>query len=151
MTWQLYLSGEIHSDWRERIAEGIKATCLPITLLGPVTDHTSSDDCGDRLIGPEEKPFWKDHKASKINSIRTRTLIEKADVVVVRFGEKYKQWNAAFDAGYAAALGKPIIVLHDPVLTHALKEVDAASLAVTQSPEEVVDIMKYVINGELPN
>lgn len=149
MNWNLYLSGEIHTDWRERIEAGIKAANLPITLFAPVTDHESSDDCGDRILGPEEQPFWKDHKASKINSIRTRTLIEKADVVVVRFGDKYRQWNAAFDAGYAAALGKSVISLHDPDLTHPLKEVDAAALAVAQTPEEIVEIMKYVITGEL--
>ncbi len=150
MNWNLYLSGEIHTDWRERIESGIKAAKLPVTLFSPVTDHASSDDCGDRILGPEAEPFWKDHKASKINSIRTRTLIEKADVVVVRFGDKYRQWNAAFDAGYAAALGKSIITLHDPDLTHPLKEVDAAALAVAQTPEQVVDIMRYVITGELP-
>ncbi|MFK8069146.1 MAG: YtoQ family protein [Gammaproteobacteria bacterium] len=149
MNWNLYLSGEIHSDWRERIESGIKEAGLPVTLSAPVTDHASSDDCGDHILGAEQTPFWKDHKASKINSIRTRTLIEKADVVVVRFGDKYRQWNAAFDAGYAAALGKPVISLHDPELTHPLKEVDAAALAVAQTPEEIVEIMKYVINGQL--
>lgn len=149
MNWNLYLSGEIHSDWRERIETGIKDAGLPVTLSAPVTDHASSDDCGDQILGAEQTPFWKDHKAAKINSIRTRTLIEKADVVVVRFGDKYRQWNAAFDAGYAAALGKSIISMHDPELTHPLKEVDAAALAVAQTPEEIVEIMKYVINGEL--
>ncbi len=149
MNWNLYLSGEIHSDWRERIESGIKTAGLPVTLFAPVTDHASSDDCGDQILGAEETPFWKDHKASKINSIRTRTLIEKADIVVVRFGDKYRQWNAAFDAGYAAALGKSLISMHDPELTHPLKEVDAAALAVAQTPEEIVEIMNYVITGEL--
>lgn len=149
MNWNIYLSGEIHSDWRDQIAEGIKAAELPITLSAPVTDHASSDDCGDRILGAEDQPFWKDHKASKINAIRTRKLIKEADVVVVRFADKYRQWNAAFDAGYATALGKAVIVLHDPELTHALKEVDAAALAVAQTPAEVVDIMKYVIDGKL--
>jgi len=151
MNWNLYLSGEIHSDWRERIESGIKTAGLPVTLFSPVTDHASSDDCGDQILGAEETLFWKDHKASKINSIRTRTLIEKADVVVVRFGDKYRQWNASFDAGYAAALGKSVISMHDPELTHPLKEVDAAALAVAQTPEEIVEIMKYVITGELDN
>ena len=150
MNWNIYLSGEIHSDWRDQIAQGIKDAGLPVNLSTPVTDHSSSDDCGDNILGAEEQPFWKDHKASKMNAIRTRKLIGDADVVVVRFGDKYKQWNAAFDAGYAAALGKAMIVLHDPELTHALKEVDAAALAVAQTPAQVVDIMKYVIDGELP-
>ncbi len=147
MYWNIYLSGEIHSDWRRKIEKGLNQADLHVTLFSPVTEHSASDDCGDNILGKEESPFWKDHKASKINSIRTRTLIEQADVVVVRFGDKYRQWNAAFDAGYAAALGKSIITLHDPELTHALKEVDAAALAVAQTPEQVVEIMKYVING----
>ena len=147
MNWNIYLSGEIHSDWRQKIEMGLNQADLPVTLFAPVTEHTVSDDCGDNLLGKEELAFWKDHKASKINSIRTRTLIEKADVVVVRFGDKFRQWNAAFDAGYASALGKSIITLHDPEVTHALKEVDAAALAVTQTPEQVVGIIKYVING----
>jgi YtoQ family protein len=150
MSWNIYLSGEIHSDWRDQIAQGIKDAELPVTLSTPVTDHSSSDDCADTILGVEEQVFWKDHKASKMNAIRTRKLIAEADVVVVRFGDKYKQWNAAFDAGYAAALGKAMIILHDPELTHALKEVDAAALAVAQTPAQVVDIMKYVIDGKLP-
>ncbi len=150
MTWNIYLSGEIHSDWREQIEAGVKAAELPVNLTSPNTDHASSDDCGDQILGAENDSFWKDHKASKINSIRIRNMIDKADVVIVRFGDKYKQWNAACDAGYAAALGKSIITLHDPELTHALKEVDGAATAVAQTPEQVVNILEYVINGALP-
>ena len=84
-----------------------------------------------------------------MNAIRTRTLIADADVVIVRFGEKYKQWNAAFDAGYASALGKPVIVIHQDEHAHALKEVDAAALAVAKTSEQVVDILRYVIKSEL--
>ncbi|MEK7992013.1 MAG: YtoQ family protein [Thiotrichaceae bacterium] len=140
-----YLSGEIHSDWREKIEQGVSNAGLNLTLLSPITDHAASDDCGDVILGAEDKPFWKDHKASQINAIRTRTLMQKADIVIVRFGEKYKQWNAAFDAGYAAALNKPLIVIHHPDLTHPLKEVDAAALAVAETPEQVVEILKYVM------
>jgi YtoQ family protein len=147
--WSIYLSGEIHSDWRQRIEAGLKEQNLPVTTLSPVTDHSSSDDCGVTILGAESSDFWKDHKGSKVNAIRTRTLIDRADVVVVRFGDKYRQWNAAFDAGYASARGKPIITLHDPELTHALKEVDAAALAVAETPEQVVQLMTYVIAGTL--
>ncbi|MEP0236042.1 MAG: YtoQ family protein [Roseibium sp.] len=147
--WSVYLSGEIHTDWREQIKEGAEALDLPVTFSAPVTDHSASDDCGARILGDEEKKFWYDNKGAKVNAIRTRTLIEKADIVVVRFGDKYKQWNAAFDAGYAAALGKSLIVLHDPALTHPLKEVDAAALAVAETSAQVVDILRYAIRGEL--
>jgi YtoQ family protein len=146
VSWTVYLSGEIHTDWRHRIAEGIERATLPVALTGPVLDHDASDHCGVAILGHEDDPFWRDHKGAKINAIRTRRLIQQADVVVVRFGETYRQWNAAFDAGYASALGKPLVVLHDPDLTHALKEVDAAALAVCASPDQVVEILEYVIN-----
>ncbi|MEM1103977.1 MAG: YtoQ family protein [Pseudomonadota bacterium] len=147
--WDVYLSGEIHTDWRERIESAVREAGLPIGFSAPVTDHAASDDCGVHILGAEEQAFWKDRKGAQMNAIRTRTLIEAADVVVVRFGDKYKQWNAAFDAGYAAALSKPLIVMHDPELTHALKEVDAAALAVAQTPEQVAAILKYVSTGAL--
>ena len=149
MTWNVYLSGEIHSNWREELEAGTKAAGLPVSFSAPVTNHPASDDCGVAILGEEPNKFWHDNKGANINAIRTRTLIEKADVVVVRFGEKYKQWNAAFDAGYASALGKPVIIMHGPDHQHALKEVDAAALAVTETPAQVVDILRYVINGEL--
>jgi len=147
-TWNVYLSGEIHSDWRERIKKGTQATGLDVEFLAPVTDHAKSDDCGVAILGAEDNNFWHDHKGAKINAIRTRILIESADIVVVRFGDKYRQWNAAFDAGFASALGKSIVTLHDPDLTHALKEVDAAAQAVCQTPEQVVEILKYVIQQD---
>jgi len=146
--WRVYLSGEIHSDWRERIRAGVAEAGLEVDLTGPVTDHAASDDCGVAILGAEEQPIWKDRKGAGVNAIRTRTAIEKADLVVVRFGEKYRQWNAAFDAGYAAALGKRIITLHPEEHNHALKEVDAAACAVCREPQQVVEILKYVTAQE---
>ena len=147
--WRVYLSGEIHSDWREHIKNGCSAKNLPVDIVTPVTNHEASDDCGVEILGKETNEFWKDHKGAQVNAIRTRTLIEKSDVVVVKFGDKFKQWNAAFDAGFAAALGKPMIILHDEALTHALKEVDAAALAVANTPDQVVRVLDYAINGNL--
>ncbi len=149
MTWNVYLAGEIHTGWREEIEAGAKAANLPVSFSGPVTNHPASDDCGVAILGREPNKFWHDNKGANINAIRTRTLIGKSDIVVVRFGEKYKQWNAAFDAGYASALGKALIIMHGPDHQHALKEVDAAALAVTEAPAQVVDILRYVIRGEL--
>ncbi|MBO6789314.1 MAG: YtoQ family protein [Dinoroseobacter sp.] len=148
MTLNVYLSGEIHTDWREQIMEGSKG--LDVTFSAPVTDHDASDDCGVAILGEEPNKYWHDHKGAMMNAIRTRTLIERADVVVVRFGEKYRQWNAAFDAGYAAGLGKPIIVVQMPEHQHPLKEIDAAALAVTEDPAKVADILRYVLEGTLP-
>ncbi|MBT3358740.1 MAG: YtoQ family protein, partial [Rhodospirillales bacterium] len=140
-------------DWRERIAQGVADADLPVRLDGPVCVHEDSDDCAAAILGAEDKKFWHDHKAAKMNAIRirTRTLISEADIVVARFGDKYRQWNAAFDAGTAAALGKALISLHDAPLTHALKEVDGAASAVCETPEQVVQTLAYVIRGQMPS
>jgi len=148
-TWQVYLSGEIHSDWRERIEAGAREAGLPVAFSAPVTDHAASDEAGAGTLGAEEVPFWRDHMGAGVNAIRTQTLIRAADVVVVRFGDRYRQWNAAFDAGYAAALGKPTITLHDADLDHALKEVDRAAQATARTAEQVVAVLRYVIDGTL--
>jgi YtoQ family protein len=145
--WRVYLSGEIHSDWRSWLIDAAVTEGLPVEFLSPVTEHAASDNCGVDILGAEEKPFWKDHKGAKLNAIRSRTLIEKADIVVVRFGDKYRQWNAAFDAGFASALGKPLIVVHPAEFTHALKEVDATALAVAETVEQAFAALKYVIDG----
>ena len=147
--WTVYLSGEIHTDWREEINTGTQAAGIPVSFVSPVTDHASSDDCGVDILGAENSSFWHDHKGAKVNAIRSRTQIARADLAVIRFGEKYRQWNAAFDTGYAAALGKPIITLHDPGLTHALKEIDGAALAVAETPSQVVRLLTYVTEGRL--
>ena len=149
MTLKVYLSGEIHTDWREQITEG--ASGLDVEFSSPVTDHAASDDCGVAILGEESNKFWHDHKGAKVNAIRTRRGIADADVVVVRFGTEYKQWNAAFDAGYAAALGKSLIVLNPLEHGHALKEVHAAALAVAEEPRQVVEIIRYVLTGKLPH
>ena len=148
MHLNVYLSGEIHTDWREEITQ----SCIDkeITFISPITIHESSDDCGVAILGDEPNKFWHDHKGAKINAIRTRKGIEDADIVVVCFGEKYKQWNAAFDAGYAAALGKSLIILHQAAHQHPLKEIDAAALAVAETPQQIVQILNYVLDGTLP-
>jgi YtoQ family protein len=149
-TWNVYLSGEIHSDWRKRIEGGAGEAGLPVSFSAPVTDHAASDDAGTGTLGTESEAFWRDHKGAGVNALRTQTLIRDADIVVVRFGDKYRQWNAAFDAGYATALGKPIVTLHDTELDHALKEVDRAAQATARTAEQVVDVLRYVVTGKLP-
>ncbi len=145
---KVYLSGEIHTDWRAEIAQGAEG--LDLVFSAPVTDHAASDDCGVAILGAESDKFWHDRKGAQLNAIRTRKAIADADIVVVRFGDKYKQWNAAFDAGYASALGKSLIILQPPEHDHALKEVDAAALAVARSPAQVVQMLRYVLDGSLP-
>jgi YtoQ family protein len=147
MSWLVYLSGEIHTDWRERIEAGAREAGLDVEFTAPVTDHSASDDAGTAILGDQGGPFWNDHIGAGVNAIRTRTLIQRADAVVVRFGDEYRQWNAAFDAGYAAALDKPLITLHAEQHDHALKEVDRAALAVAREPEQVVAILRYAVDG----
>ena len=149
MKLKVYLSGEIHSDWRDDIIQHTKKNDLNVNFSSPVTDHDASDNCGVEILGNEENQFWKDNKGAKLNAIRTRKEIENSDIVIVKFGEKYKQWNAAFDAGYAAALNKSLIIIHSDEYQHALKEVDAAALAVVKNNDQVVKILNYVINGKL--
>ncbi|MDG1217336.1 MAG: YtoQ family protein [Amylibacter sp.] len=148
MGLKVYLAGEIHTNWREDIAHGCKG--LDVEFTAPVTDHDSSDDCGVAIMGLEKDKFWHDNKGAKLNAIRTRKAIEDADIVVVRFGEKYKQWNAAFDAGQAYAMGKSLIIMHQDEHQHPLKEIDAAALAVVKSPLQVSQILKYTLDGSLP-
>lgn len=147
LNWNVYLSGEIHTDWRLTIQKGAESAGLPIVFTSAVTDHDASDAAGD-LLGAEIEQYWRDHKSSKVNSIRTQSLIKRCDIAVVRFGDKYKQWNAAFDAGQCAALGKPYITLHEPDIIHPLKEVDAAAMAWAQTPEQVVEILTYVVSKQ---
>ena len=145
----VYLSGEIHSDWRQEIINLCNKEKLNISFSSPITNHEASDNCGVEILGHEEKNFWKDNKGANINSIKTRKSIKDCDIVVVKFGEKYRQWNAAFDAGYAAALNKSIIVIHNEEHQHALKEVDAAAAAVAKDQHQVVRILKYILEGSL--
>ena len=149
MKYKVYLSGEIHTDWRDEIVLLSESLKLDIEFYSPVTDHQLSDDCGVQIMGAENDKFWHDMKGAGVNAIRTKTLVKNSDIVVVKFGEKYKQWNAAFDAGYAAALNKSIIVIHNEDHQHALKEVDAAASAVATDQKQVVRILKYVLEGSL--
>ena len=145
----VYLSGEIHTNWREEIIKKCNQLNLPINFLSPNTNHELSDDVGIKILGEEDNKFWHDHKSAKINSIRTKNAIEQSDIVVVRFGDKYKQWNAAFDAGYAAAMSKSLIVMHSDDNQHALKEIDAMAQAVTSNVDEVVKILNYSCNAKI--
>jgi YtoQ family protein len=148
-TWTVYLAGEIHSDWRERIEAGASEAGLSVAVTAPVTDHAASDDAGVGTLGEQSEKFWADQMGAGVNAIRTQTLIREADLLVVRFGDKYRQWNAAFDAGFAAALGTPYVTLHGAELDHALKEVDRAAQGTARTPEQVVAVLRYAIRGEL--
>jgi len=143
MRYVVYLSGEIHSDWREQIIDGCEQKGLDIHFTSAITNHELSDSAGD-CLGDENSSFWRDHKSSKVNAIRIKTAIKQCDIAIIRFGNKYKQWNAAFDAGYCAALDKPYITLHDEDLIHALKEVDGSAQSWATTPSQVVELLTYL-------
>ena len=145
----IYLSGEIHSEWRENIKKLSINKNLSVSFFEPVTNHSSSDDCGVKILGSEENRFWHDYKGASMNSMRIKTLIEKSDIVIIRFGAKYKQWNAAFDAGMAVSYGKSIISFHDKELDHALKEIDSSACAVCRTEEQIVQTLQYILHGTL--
>lgn len=141
--WQIYLSGEIHTDWRDQIIQACEQLELPVSFTSANTDHDASDAAGDHLTDTNSQ-FWRDHQSAKVNAMRIQTLIGQADLAVIRFGDKYKQWNAAFDAGYCAALGVPYITLHGEDIVHPLKEVDASAMAWATSVEQVVETISKV-------
>ena len=145
----VYLSGEIHTEWRKEIINKSNELNLPIEFLSPNTNHELSDDVGVKILGKEDKKFWHDHKSAKINSIRTKNAIDRSDIVIVRFGEKYKQWNAAFDAGYASAMSKSLIIIHSDENQHALKEIDSVAQAVVKNVDEVIKILNYTCSSKI--
>ena len=145
----VYLSGEIHTEWRNEIINKSNELNLPIEFLSPNTNHELSDDVGVEILGKEDKKFWHDHKSAKINSIRTKNAIDRSDIVIVRFGEKYKQWNAAFDAGYASAMSKSLIIIHSDEDQHALKEIDSVAHAVVKNVDEVIKILNYTCSSKI--
>ena len=145
----VYLSGEIHTEWRNEIINKSNELNLPIEFLSPNTNHELSDDVGVKILGKEDKKFWHDHKSAKINSIRTKNAIDRSDIIIVRFGEKYKQWNAAFDAGYASAMSKSLIIIHSDENQHALKEIDSVAHAVVKNVDEVIKILNYTCSSKI--
>tara|TARA_B110000014_G_C19704957_1_gene368940 strand:+ start:110 stop:559 length:450 start_codon:yes stop_codon:yes gene_type:complete len=145
----VYLSGEIHTEWRNEIINKSNELNLPIEFLSPNTNHELSDDVGVKILDKEDKKFWHDHKSAKINSIRTKNAIDRSDIVIVRFGEKYKQWNAAFDAGYASAMSKSLIIIHSDENQHALKEIDSVAQAVVKNVDEVIKILNYTCSSKI--
>ncbi len=147
MSWTIYLAGEIHTDWREQIIEQARQLELPLEFTSAITDHQASDAAGDAL-GAESVSFWRDHKSAKVNAIRSQKLIGECDLAIIRFGSQYKQWNAAFEAGYCSALDIPYITLHDETLVHPLKEVDANSLAWTKDVDEVMSVLSYIVREQ---
>lgn len=148
MIWKIYLSGEIHTPWRDEIIGKSKINKLPVSFLTPELNHEKSDAAGD-FLAETSSNFWRDNQSAKVNSIRIKNNILSCDLAVIKFGDKYKQWNAAFEAGLCAAHGKPYITLHSSALIHPLKEVDGSAMAWAENEDQVIKLITFVIKDEV--
>lgn len=145
MQLTVYLAGQIHDDWRDRVRAAAKERNLPLTFVGPQEDHDLSDNIGENIKGKQPNAIFKDEAASEFNNLRTSILMQKADVVIALFGDKYRQWNTAMDASAALTLGKPLILVRHPDLHHALKEIAQKADVVVENVEQALDALAYVL------
>lgn len=140
----VYLAGEIHSDWRDKIQSLATEKDLPLTFVSPQTDHDLSDDIGEKILGDQPNKFYRDNAASSINNLRTHVLMNKADVVIALFGEDYKQWNTAMDATTAINSGKPLILVRPEKLIHPLKEISEKANVITNNIKQAIEVLEYI-------
>ncbi|MEI4526618.1 YtoQ family protein [Priestia megaterium] len=144
MDLTVYLAGQIHDNWRDEIKNQAEQLNLPLTFVGPMTDHDRSDNIGEEILGKQPNAVLKDEAASQINNLRTQVLLKKSDVVIALFGEKYKQWNSAMDAATAIALDKPLILVRPEKLHHPLKELANKAQVVVETPEQALQALAYI-------
>ncbi|MFC3420047.1 YtoQ family protein [Salinicoccus hispanicus] len=144
MELTVYLAGQIHDDWREDVKSLAGEKNLPLNFVGPQTNHDRSDNIGEDVLGEQPRPFFKDDAASAINNLRTQVLMQKSDVVIALFGEKYKQWNTAMDASAAVTLGKPLIIVRPEELIHPLKELSNKANITVETVEQALQVLAYI-------
>ena len=142
----IYLAGEIHSDWRDELRRRLDTLQLPadIEFVGPQELHQRSDDVGEDILGEQPSARYRDLLGGQINNLRRRVQLNRADVCVAYFGPQYKQWNTAADAGAAAALDVPVILVRDPEHTHALKDLDAFAAVTVETLEQAAQVIAYI-------
>ncbi len=140
----VYLAGQIHDDWREEVKQKAKEKNLPLKFVGPQTDHDLSDNIGEEILGEQPSNLYKDDAASDINNFRTQVLMQKADIVIALFGEKYKQWNTAMDASTAIALNKPTIIIRPTSLIHPLKELSNKANVTVETVDQALEVIRYI-------
>ncbi|MFW6202093.1 MAG: YtoQ family protein [Gemmatimonadota bacterium] len=143
-TLTIYLAGEIHNPWRDELRGHLERRDLPVEFVGPQEAHDRSDDVGEDILGEQPNQRYRDLMGARVNTLRTRVLMRRADLVVAYFGEQYKQWNTAADAGAAAASGIPLVLVRDEKLVHALKELDALATMTVTDLEEAADAIAYI-------
>lgn len=140
----IYLAGEIHSDWRDELRHELEERDVQVQLVGPQEVHDRSDSVGEDILGDQPGARYRDLMGARVNTLRTRVLMRKAELVVAYFGERYKQWNTAADAGAAVALGIPLVLVRDPELTHALKELDALASVTVENLSQAAEAIAYI-------
>ncbi|MBD8006018.1 YtoQ family protein [Bacillus norwichensis] len=144
MRLTVYLAGEIHSSWREEIKEKAQALQLPVDFVGPMENHDRSDAIGEEILGEQPDAIFRDEAASSFNNLRTQVLMQKADLVIALFGEKYRQWNTAMDASAALSLGKPLILIRPKELHHPLKELSSKANATVETVNQAIKALAYI-------
>ncbi|WP_078594995.1 YtoQ family protein [Evansella clarkii] len=144
MEFTVYLAGQIHDDWRKEIKDKAAQMNLPLQFTGPMENHDRSDNIGEEILGEQPNAVLKDEAASKINNLRTQVLLNKSDIVIALFGEKYKQWNSAMDAAAAIALNKPLILIRPESLHHPLKELSEKAQVTVETPEQALKAVSYI-------
>lgn len=140
----IYLAGEIHSDWREAFRDLLDERDVPARCVGPQEVHDRSDAVGEDILGEQPDARYRDLMGASVNTLRTRILMARADLAVAKFGDQYRQWNTAADAGAAVASGIPLILVRDRELTHALKEIDARASFTCETLEQAAEAVAYV-------
>jgi YtoQ family protein len=140
----IYLAGEIHGGWRAELRSLIEERGLPVHFVGPQEDHDRSDDVGEAILGEQPSARFRDLAGAGVNTLRTRVLLARADLVVAYFGDKYRQWNTAADAGAAVAAGLPLLLVRGPDLVHALKELDAMATFTVETLAQAAEAIAYI-------
>ncbi|PSL44537.1 YtoQ family protein [Salsuginibacillus halophilus] len=148
MKLNVYLAGQIHDDWRSEIRTKAEEMNLPLDFFAPMENHDRSDNIGEEILGEQPNAIAKDDAASSMNNLRTRILMQKADVVIALFGENYKQWNTAMDAATAMTLGKPVILIRPANLHHPAKELAEKAQVVVETKEQALQALAYVFETE---
>lgn len=140
----VYLAGQIHDNWRDVLKEKAKELNLPLSFVGPQTNHDLSDNIGEQILGQQPGNYYKDEAASQINNFRTEVLMQKADIVIALFGEEYRQWNTAMDAASAISLKKPTIIIRPESLIHPLKELSNKANVTVETIDQALEVLAYV-------
>ncbi|GEN51760.1 YtoQ family protein [Halobacillus faecis] len=144
MELTIYLAGQIHDDWRNEIRKKAEKEKLPINFVSPQENHALSDDIGEKILGEQPSKVYRDDAASSINNFRTRVLLQKSDAVIAYFGESYKQWNTAMDAGAAIQAGKPLILVRPESLIHPLKELSNQADVTVETLDQALEVLTYL-------